>query len=166
MAQTLFEHPLELGDAWENASTYTFFLKTGDEKGAAAAPAPPVGAPLFLHGTPAPGGTTFRPNLVVTREAQGDRDLARYAEEQRQAMQNKLPAARLAKESKGKLAGCEAIEREYAIALDRPYPALSQWHASLLRDGHFYTFCGTSTKERFERDRKAFRALVESWKRT
>lgn len=156
--QTLFEHPWNVTDAWENASVYTLYLKTGEVKKAAAR-----AAPASLH-TAAGGAAAFAPNLVVTRDPQGDRDLERFVEEGRKAMATKLPPAKLLRESKTTLAGLPAHEREYQITLDAPAPVLVQWHAATLRDGWFYGFCGTSTKDRFEKDKKEFRALVDSWR--
>lgn len=156
MTHSVFGYPLKLTEAWEDGSVYTFFLKTDGAKAGGAG-----GAPVLL-GTP--GGAQFRPNLVIVREAQGERDLERFAEEQRQNIQTRLPSARLVKEGKGKIAGMDAREREYQITIERGLPTLLQWHALLVRDGYCYHFCGTSTRERFEKDKKEFRALADSWK--
>jgi hypothetical protein len=127
MSITLFERPVEAAPAWEDGTTYTLFLKVEEAKGGPA--------PASLRVMPAGAGGGFRPNLVVTRDAQGGRDLAKYAEEQRQAIAARLPAAKLLREGSAKIGPLAAHEQEYQVTLDHPLPAVAQWHASVVRDG-------------------------------
>lgn len=155
---TLFGRPIELGPGLSDESTYTFTL----EAETAAAAAPSGAAPVRLKGKGAVAA--FQPNLTVVRVRQEGRTLERFADEQRAAMAARLPEAKLAREGKTRIAGHAALEREYAFPADGPLPGIAQWHAALLRDGWFYLFCASAPRERFERDRERFKAVVESWK--
>lgn len=141
---TVFGYPVALPPECEEASTYTFFLDRGE--------APQRGRP--------PG---LRSSLVVARVAQDGRPLDRFMDEQRQVMTQKLPSAKLVREGKTKLGQAPAHEREYHFLADSPLPSMVQWHVCCAREGWFYLFCATSPRERFERDRKAFRAILDSW---
>jgi hypothetical protein len=160
MAMTLFGQPLKASPAWEDGTTYTFFLRTdGVERGGGAA-----ARPALLHGMPATTGASFRPNLVVSRDGRAGRAFDRYIEDQKQSLRTRLPGSKVTREGSVKVAGLEAREVELHVALDHPLPACVQWHAWLAREDFFYHFCGTSTKDRFPADQKEFKALADSWR--
>jgi hypothetical protein len=122
---------------------YAFYLKTD---GAAA------------------GADAFRPNLVVTSEPLAGRSLDRFADDRRGAIRTRFPSASPVRDARATLAGADARETEYRVALDHPLPQLSQWHAWIACGGAGYHFCGTTSRDRYPRDMPAFRAIVDSFR--
>jgi hypothetical protein len=157
MSQTVFGYPVELTEDWDDRSVYTFVLKGGNGAQSPVA----AGGPMAMHG--GSGGQDFRSNVVVIREAKGDRDLAGYVQEQKQKLTEKLSAAKLVNESATNVGGHPAHEQEYHISLDRPLPSLVQWHVSVDRDGCFYHFCCSSTQNEFQGTKAQFESLINSW---
>jgi hypothetical protein len=141
---TLFGYPIALPAGCEEASTYTYFLD---------------GAEPAARGRPA----LLRSSLVVVRAPQEGRKLEHFMDEQRLAMAQKLPTARLAREGRASIGPSTGWEREYHFLADSPLPGVVQWHLTCLRDGFFFLFCVTCPKDRFDRDRRSFKAVIDSW---
>ncbi|GIW71873.1 MAG: hypothetical protein KatS3mg102_1415 [Planctomycetota bacterium] len=159
--QTLFGFPVALPEGWLDQSVYTFVKPAGANGEAGAAGGGPVTLQAAGAGTPA--AQRFQPNVVAIRERQAGRDLGAFAQEQRRRMQEKLPAAKLVREGQVQIGALRGHEQEYQIALERPLPALVQWHVTLPRDGYFYHFCCSSSQAEFARDKAEFQALLGSW---
>jgi hypothetical protein len=153
--QTLFGHPITLTAACREQNV-TYYLD--DEDGDAGSMAP------FLRTLPGRPAQAFHANLVVTREPLRERDLAAFAEERKRAIAEKLKVARPIRGGRTSVAGLEACEQEYLISLDPPLPALGQWHLFTVRDGFAVHACGTARKDRYEKQKGVFRALLQSWK--
>lgn len=161
----IFGYPLTIPAGFEDRSVYLFYLQADGpaKKGGAADAATLAMGSLRPGAGTAASGADFHPNVCVTRE-KTDRSLTHFVAEQRKLLSERAPKLAVVKEGPAKVAGQPAHQAELQAALDEPRLQLVQWQVVTLRDGYAVCFFCTTTRARWDADRKKFEEFVAGWK--
>ena len=137
--------PLELPADWEDRSMYTFVAPEQSR----------LGGPTMAR------AQTFRPNVVVTREARGAHDrVESYAKEQLVASQKQLPQLRVLEETTQQLGGLPAIVRMFTFVAPPQNVVVQQLQAFVLNGDWIQTFTFSGLPDTFVEQRATFDKIL------